>query len=104
LQHPVDERLPLEVGKLAKNDAASEVGVAIRIAAGATERALARDLDREIRPIAAENAFPGAKYRCGFHVVILRTTTSEDDEDAGVDESGKTGRVGRRRSGIPARG
>jgi hypothetical protein len=47
LQYAVDEGLTLEVAKLAQTEVASQVIVAVRIATGAMERALARDLDRE---------------------------------------------------------
>ena len=46
-QHAVDERLALEVAELAQRSVAVQVIVAVRIAAGALQRALARDLDRK---------------------------------------------------------
>ena len=44
-EHPVDQFLALEIAQLAEVDLAAEMLVAVRIAAGAAQRTLARDLD-----------------------------------------------------------
>ena len=58
-EHAVDERLALEVAQLAQPEVAAQVIVAVRVAAGAVQRALARDLDRERGRVAAEYPSPG---------------------------------------------
>src|SRR5262249_54953940 len=44
-EHTIDQLLPLEVSDLTERDVAAEMTVAVRIAARAPQRALARDLD-----------------------------------------------------------
>mgnify|MGYP003694771159 CR=1 FL=1 len=58
-EHAVDEGLALEVAQLAQAEVAAQVIVAVRIAAGAMQRALARDLDRERGRVASEYPSPG---------------------------------------------
>ena len=58
-QHAVDELLALEVANLAQREVAAQVVVAVGIAAGTVQRALARDFDRERGRVAAEDPSPG---------------------------------------------
>ena len=58
-QDAVDERLPLEISKLAQHDVAAPMRVAIGVAARTAERAFTRDPDGEIRPIASQDPAPG---------------------------------------------
>src|SRR5207237_10331525 len=57
-EHRVDELLALVVLQLAQRDVAAQMVAAVRIAAGTSKRALARDLDREIRLVARQNLAP----------------------------------------------
>ena len=65
VEHAVDEFLSFEVAHLAERDVAAEMIVAVRVAAGTAQRALARDLDRERGRVAGENPTPGREDR--FH-------------------------------------
>ena len=67
VDHAVDQFLALVVGKLSQNDVAAEVGVAIGVAARAPQRTLARDLNRQVRPVAREDAPPSLEDGTGFH-------------------------------------
>ena len=55
----VDESVAAQVIQLAKSGFAAEVRVAVSVAAGACERAFARDFDREHGDFASENVSPG---------------------------------------------
>src|SRR4029453_12435469 len=55
---PLDELVTLVVVEPAQRDVAAKMLVAVRVAAGATKRALARDLDRDVRAIAGKDAAP----------------------------------------------
>src|SRR5207244_13299806 len=57
--HAVDQRLPGVIADLTERDPAPEVLVRVRVAAGTSQRTLARDLDGEGRTVALENAAPG---------------------------------------------
>ena len=57
--HAVDELLALEVAHLAQRHLAAEVIVAVRIAAGAAQRALPGDLDRQRGRVPGQDAAPG---------------------------------------------
>src|SRR5262249_42523055 len=57
-ENAVDELLPLVVAHFAQRELAAEMRVAVRIAAGTLQRTLARDLDRERRPVAGEDPAP----------------------------------------------
>ena len=57
----IDELLAFEVPEPAQGDAAAEMIVAVRVAAGTPQRALSRDLDRKYRLMSAEDASPRGK-------------------------------------------
>ena len=59
-EHAVDERLTFQIPDIAERDGAAEVIVAVGVAARATERAFARDFNREVGSIAEENLAPSA--------------------------------------------
>ena len=71
-EHRVDELLTLEVLQLAQRDLAAEMVAAVRITAGAGERALARNLYREVRLIAGKN--PAPRPDDSFHCAPCRST------------------------------
>jgi hypothetical protein len=58
LQETVDEFVAFVVADLPERDFAAEVLIAVRVTAGAAQRALSRDLNRQCRPIAAQNPSP----------------------------------------------
>ena len=58
LDDAVDELLALEVADLAQRHLAAEVIVAVGVAAGAVQRAFARDFDRQRRRVAGKNSTP----------------------------------------------
>ena len=67
VEHAVDEFLSLVVGQFAKHDVTAQMRVAVRVAPGASQRALARDLDREVGTIPRKNQAPGFDDRCALH-------------------------------------
>ena len=69
----VDELLALEVADLPQRDLAAEVIVAVGVAAGASQRAFARDLDGKGRGISAEDAAPCSEdaFHIGTHYISV---------------------------------
>jgi len=68
-QHTVDQFLTLEIANFAKSDVAAEVIVAVRIATGTTQRALAGDFNGKRRRITGEDPTPGREDT--FHRPII---------------------------------
>ena len=68
VEDAVDQFLSLEVRELTQDDVAAEVLIAVGVAARAPQRALARDLDRQVGPIAREDPAPGLDDCACFHV------------------------------------
>ena len=58
VDHAVDQLLTLEVAHLAQREVAAEMIVAIGVAAGAVQRAFARDFDRQRRRVPASGSDP----------------------------------------------
>src|SRR3954447_5488153 len=68
-QELVDQLLSLEVAYFAQRDTTAEVLVAVRVAAGAAKRTLARDLDGKSRCVPVEDPSPRGKdaFHSGLH-------------------------------------
>ena len=60
-EHAVDQLLPLEVADLAQRDVAAEVVVAVGVASGALQRALAGDFERQRRCVSGQDPSPRAQ-------------------------------------------
>ena len=67
IEHAIDERLPLQIGQLPEDDAAAEMFVAVGVAAGTAQRALARNLDREGWPVSGQDPAPRLNDCSNFH-------------------------------------
>src|SRR5262249_23940106 len=65
----VDERLPPEVPNLAERHLAAQVVVALRVAPGAAQRALASDLNGACRGVTREDPSPRSKN--AFHLFTI---------------------------------
>ena len=61
VQESVDQSLSLEVHEIPKDLAAAEVGIAVRIASGTSQRALPRDLDGQRRAVPRQDTAPRPK-------------------------------------------
>ena len=60
--HPIDERLALEIAHLPQCQFAAEMIVAVRVAAGAAKRTLAGDFDGQGGRVSRENSAPDCQY------------------------------------------
>ena len=65
--HAVDELLALEVAHLTERHLAAEMIVAVRVAAGAVERTLAGDFDRQRGRVPGENTAPARRSDSSFN-------------------------------------
>ena len=68
-EHAVDQLLPLEVADFAQGQFTTEVIVAVGVAAGAAQRALAGDLDGKGWCVSAEDATPSRDN--AFHLFTI---------------------------------
>ena len=70
-EHAVNQRLTFEVGEVTKHDSATQMGVAVGVAAWTPKGAFTCDFDREVGTIATENLAPRTDNVFGFHDAAL---------------------------------
>jgi hypothetical protein len=71
-QETLNQRLPVEITKLAQRNIPNQVAWLIGVATGAAKRAFARNLDGEKGPFPAENLSPNRDNFRVFHLGHLR--------------------------------
>jgi predicted metallopeptidase len=74
LEHAIHERIAVEIVDLPERDATAEVHGLVGIAAGAMQRALTRDFDRQERTVAEKHAAPGIEERLQFNWLTRLST------------------------------
>jgi hypothetical protein len=79
-QNAGDQGVAAKVGEIAERDAAAEVFGLVRVATGAAQRTLARDLNGQKRSVARQDVAPGTKNFRRSHESLL---TRGDNTGAG---------------------